>query len=279
MSTAAAHPSPRLVKSDWREFFGELYRRSKVLSITGWIHLALLAGMLVASPVDSRLVMGINLWIKPIKFAISIIVYVWTVAWLLEYLRLPGWPKRIIAWGISISMLTEIACIAAQAARETTSHFNVSTPLDAGIFSIMGGVIALNTVLVFVLLIFFFTGRYDLPRPYLWSIRSGLLIFLAASAIGGVMLAHGSHSVGVKDGGPGLPFVNWSTKGGDLRVAHFLGLHALQVLPIIGFLISRHRSWTLGEKTACVLVLSGAYALFIALLFFLAIHGSPILRM
>src|SRR6202022_4778824 len=115
--------------------------RSKVLAITGWIHLALLAGMLVLSAFDSRLVMGTNVWIKPIKFAISITVYVWTVAWLLDCLRLPGWAKQIISWGISISMLTEIACITAQAARGTTSHYNVNTPLDSAIFSTMGSMI------------------------------------------------------------------------------------------------------------------------------------------
>jgi hypothetical protein len=248
MNTAAAHPSSRFDRLDWREFFHELYRRSKVLTITGWIHLALLAGMLVVSPFDSRLVMGINPWIKPVKFAISITIYVWTVAWLLEYLRLPSWTQRIISWGISISMLTEIACITAQAARGTTSHYNVNTPLDAAIFSIMGSMIA-------------------------------LVIFLAASAIGSVMLAHGSHAVGVKEGGPGLPIVNWSTSGGDLRAAHFLGLHALQVLPIVGFLIGRHKRWTISQKTAYVLALSGAYALLIAVLYFQAIHGSPLLRM
>lgn len=260
------------------EFFCELYRRSGVLAITGWIHFALLAGMLVISPFDSRLVMGINPWIKPIKFAVSITIYVWTVAWLLEYLRLPSWAKRIISWGISISMLTEIACIAAQAARGTTSHYNVNTPLNAAIFSTMGAMIALNSVLALVLLILFSTGRHEVPRPYLWGIRSGLVIFLAASAIGGMMIAHGSHSVGITDGGPGLPIVNWSTKGGDLRAAHFLGLHALQVLPIVGFLISRHRSWKTSQKTAYVLALSGAYALLIGFLYFQAIHGLPLLR-
>lgn len=50
----------------------------------------MLAGMLVVSPFDSRLVMGTNPWIKPVKFAISITIYVWTVAWLLEYRRLPS---------------------------------------------------------------------------------------------------------------------------------------------------------------------------------------------
>jgi hypothetical protein len=93
------------------------------------------------------------------------------------------------------------------------------------------------------------------------------------------MLAHGSHAVGVKDGGPGLPIVNWSTSGGDLRAAHFLGLHALQVLPIIGFLIGRHKRWTISQKTAYVLALSGAYALLVAVLYFQAIHGSPLIRM
>ena len=48
---------------------------------------------------DSRLVMGINVWIKPIKFAASITIYVWTIAWLLEYLCLPNWANRIIQLG------------------------------------------------------------------------------------------------------------------------------------------------------------------------------------
>ncbi len=277
MTTPAAAMSPRFNRLG--RFLRECYRRSKILAITGWIHVALLAGILVVSPFDSRLVMGINPWIKPIKFAISITIYVWTVAWLLEYLRLPSWAKGITSWGISISMLVEIACITAQAARGTTSHYNVNTPLDASIFSIMGSMIALNSVLALVLLICFLAGRSDVPSPYLWGIRSGLVIFLAASGIGGMMIAHGSHSVDVKDGGPGLPIVNWSTKGGDLRASHFLGLHALQVLPIVAFLISSHRSWTIGQKTACVLAFSGAYALLIALLYLRAIHGLPLVRM
>ena len=277
MTTPTTPPSPRF--NTLGQFFRELYRRSRVLAITGWIHLALLVGMLVISLFDSRLVMGINVWIKPIKFAMSIAIYVWTVAWLLEYLGLPSWAKRIINLGISISMLTEIACIAAQAARGTTSHYNVNTPSDAAVFSTMGIMIAFNSVLALVLLILFSKGRHEVPRPYLWGIRSGLVIFLAASGIGGMMIAHGSHSVGVKDGGPGLPIVNWSTKGRDLRAAHFLGLHALQVLPIISFLISKHRSWTISRKTAYVFALSGAYALLIALLYFQATHGLPLLKM
>src|ERR1700737_4498812 len=120
MTTPATPASPRFNRLG--HFLCELYRRSRVLAITGWIHLALLAGMLVIFPFDSRLVMGINVWIKPIKFALSIATYVWTVAWLLEYLRLPSWAKRIVSWGISISMLTEIACIGEQPPRGPASH-------------------------------------------------------------------------------------------------------------------------------------------------------------
>jgi hypothetical protein len=259
------------------EFFRTLSRRSEILAITGWINLVLLAGMLAVLPFDSRLVKGINPWIKPSKFAISIIIYVWTVAWLLEYLRISSRTKRIVSWGIAISMLVEIACIVMQAARGTTSHFNVSTPFDGVIFSVMGLMIVLNSVMALVMLILFFSRQSELSQPYLWGIRSGLVIFLMASAIGGVMVAHLSHSVGVPDGGPGLPIVNWSTLGGDLRVAHFAGLHALQILPILGFLIGRHRGWTMQWKSASILAIAGAYALVVGLLYLQASSGSPLL--
>jgi hypothetical protein len=276
MSTAAAHQGLRF---EGFEIFRELYRRSKILTISGWIHVVLLAGMLFILPFDSRLVMGINPWIKPIKFAASITIYVWTLAWLLKYPRLSRRARGIITWGISIAMFAEIACIAGQAARGTTSHYNQSTPLDTAIYAVMGSMIALSSVLVVVLLISFFRGEFDIAPPYLWGIRSGLAIFLVASAIGGVMIAHKSHAVGVDDGGPGLPFVNWSTTGGDLRVAHFLGLHALQLLPIIGFLISIRIRWTMSQRTTFVLAFSAAYVVLIGLLYWQASLGLPLLRM
>jgi hypothetical protein len=279
MSTAAAHQGLRSEGFDWREVFRELYRRSKILTLTGWIHVVLLGGMLVILPFDSRLVMGINPWIKPSKFAASIVIFVWTVAWLLEYPPLSSRARAMISRGISISMLVEIVCIVTQAARGTTSHFNQSTPLDAAIFGVMGLTIVFSTVLMVALLIYFCKGKLDIARPYLWGIRSGLAIFLIASGIGGMMIAHKSHAVGVDDGGPGLPFVNWSTQGGDLRVAHFLGLHALQLLPIIGFLIGMRTGWGTSRKSALVLALSVAYVVLVGFLYWQASDGLPLLRM
>src|SRR5260221_209270 len=117
--------------------------------------------------------LGVNVWIKPIKFAMSIAIYVWTVAWLLEYLRLPSWAKRTISWGIAISMLTEIACITGQAARGTTSHYNVNAPFDAAIFSIMGSMIALNSVLALILLFLDRKIRRIESLPLGYSVRAG----------------------------------------------------------------------------------------------------------
>jgi len=59
--------------------------------------------------------------------------------------------------------------------------------------------------------------------------------------MGGFMASSFSHNVGGPMGGDGLPLVNWSTKIGDLRVGHFIGMHALQIIPFIGFLIEKKR--------------------------------------
>lgn len=63
-----------------REFFVELYRRNRVLAVLGWLHLATLAVLLLVAPFDTRTILGLNPWVKPSKFLISIAVYVWTLA-------------------------------------------------------------------------------------------------------------------------------------------------------------------------------------------------------
>jgi hypothetical protein len=87
----------------------------------------------------------------------------------------------------------------------------------------------------------------------------------------------GAHSVGVADGGPGLPIVGWSTVGGDLRVAHFFGLHAMQVLPFIGWLLSRRPS--LGARHRLLLVWSSglAYLGLVLVLTWQALRGQSLI--
>ena len=176
-------------------------------------------------------------------------------------------------------MVGEIIIVIVQATRGTTSHFNVKTGIDGALFGLMGVLIALNTLAAIRLLYIYFIAEIDLPAAVVWGVRLGMILFLIASAEGGVMISQLSHSVGVKDGGAGLPFVNWSTTGGDLRIAHFIGIHAMQVLPIAALVFVRlqNRLWRFSPT---ILTFALALVYFAAFNFFFiqAMHGQPLLR-
>src|ERR1044071_7429904 len=225
-----------------RALLVELYRRNRVLAVLGWLHLAAFVVLLFVAPFDSRTILGLNPWVKPLKFLVSIAVYVWTLAWLTRYVSGYARSVRFISWTTAVVFVVEMACIITQAARGTTSHFNIRSEFDGAVFSLMGLLIAVNTVLVLVTLLLFLKPTERPAHAYLWGIRLGLLLFFAGSLEGAVMVMNGAHTVGAPDGGAGLPFVNWSTSAGDLRVAHFLAFHALQLLPLAGFLLSRYKT-------------------------------------
>lgn len=263
-----------------RELLTEIYRRNRVLAVAGWLHLALLLVMFFLSLFDSRTVLGLNTWTKASKFAVSITLYLWTLAWLFKYLRVPRLVMRLISWGPALLMIAESVCLVIQAARGARSHFNLTTRFDASVFGMMGFLIFLNTIFALLITILFFTRAEKLSAAYIWGIRLGLLFFLFAAYEGTVMINNGAHTIGLADGGPGLPLVNWSTQGGDLRIAHLLGLHALQVLPIAGYLISTWKkllseSW----QTAYIFAFALLYTGVTALLFWQAMKGRPIIAL
>ena len=238
----------RIMHEHWRQLklpptpatlWTELERRSPALAFTGAFHLMMLFVATGLFFLDSREVLGINAWIKPMKFMASITIYLWTVAWLLAYIERPRWPVKTIAWGISACMIIETACLFIQTSRGVRSHFNHTTSFDSTIFAVMGIGILIATLLMIWMLILFFRNHATLPRTYLLGIRLGIVVFLVGSVIGGGISANGGHTIGGVDGGPGLPFVNWSLHAGDLRIAHAVGLHGLQIMPLLGYLLSR----------------------------------------
>jgi len=209
---------------------------------------------LVGLLVDPRIVTGAPAWLKPAKFAISIAVYGATLIWLLRYLQDRPILVRVISWIAAIGFTIEMALIALQVVRGTTSHFNMATPFDAMVFRIMGGVIIGMWLLTLFVAILLFRRQFAAPA-IVWGVRLGLVAALlgmavaflmpqpspaqrAAVAATGSSPTLGAHSVGVEDGGPGLPVVGWSTTGGDLRVAHSVGLHGMQAGPIAGWLLA-----------------------------------------
>lgn len=263
------------------DFFKELYRRNPVLAATGWLMLAMSAVMLAVAPFDGRKITGINPWIKPLKFTISITIFVWTLGWFLHYLSQRRRMVRVISWGVCVVFVVEMFCVILQAARGTTSHFNVKTPFDGAIFSVMGLMILINTLLVLLTLLLFF-GRTSvkLPPAFLWGIRLGLLLFLLASIEGMAMIMQMAHTVGQPDGGPGLPLVNWSTRAGDLRIAHFLGFHALQILPLFGYALSRRREQLPQQRQlAYLLAVALIYTVVCVAVFQQAMSGRPLISL
>jgi len=254
----------------------EIDRRDRVLSRLGWFQVALLALMLAVMPLDHRTILGLSPWVKPSKFAVSIAIYAWTLAWFMPYLTGSRWAKGLVRWGTAVAMVIEIVCIAGQSWRGTTSHFNNATPLDEAIFGVMGLFILLNTLLDILLLVLFFTRCVPLPAAYLWGIRCGLVGVIVGGGIGGMMVRNLAHSVGGRDGGPGLPVVNWSTEWGDLRVSHALGLHALQILPLIGFCVSRARQLSPRNQIGALTAFAILYALVIGATLWQAVEGRPL---
>lgn len=262
-----------------REFFAELHRRNPVLSWMGWANVGLLVAAAAAAPFDSRTITGLNPWIKPMKFAVSVAVFVFTMAWLLEHVKRYRRTVRVVSWGIAVVFAVEQACIFMQAARGTTSHFNVGSAFNAAVFATMGVMIVANTVLVLVVLFLFFRRTEPLAPAYLWGIRLGIVIFVAAGLQGFAMTSQLAHTVGAPDGGPGLPFLSWSTRAGDLRIAHSLGLHALQVLPLVGFAFSRRGASERTHQVAYTVAFAAVYAAAFVLLFWQAMLGRPLLAL
>ena len=210
--------------------------------------LALTLWSLVGIFVDHRLVTGAPLWAKPFKFAISICVYSLTLSWLIGLLtrgkRLAWWLGTIAAVFLGV----EIIIIVGAAASDTTSHFNVTTPFHSALWAIMAVSIVVVWTAAIPLAVMLFRSALGDPARTL-AIRAALVIALVGMALGFLMtfpsaaqLADyrgivGAHTVGLSDGGPGLPLLGWSTVGGDLRIPHFVGMHALQLIILVALTI------------------------------------------
>jgi hypothetical protein len=239
---------------------------------------ALVPILLVLAAVDDRVLLGAPLWVKPLKFAISFLLYAGTLAWLLGQLRERALQRS--GWVIVAASAIEMAVIVGQAARGVRSHYNVDTSFDALLWGIMGSTIVVLWFATLAIALRFLRerGGADHNRPLHLAVRLGLVIALLGLAEGFLMGSAMSHAVGVPDGGPGLPLLGWSTTGGDLRIGHFVGMHALQFLPLLaaglGIWATRLDETT---RTRIVGVVGLAYAAVVVLVTWQALRGQPLL--
>jgi len=261
-----------------------LWRESEPLTATAILMMVAFVFSIAGIFLDDRMITGVPAWLKPSKFAISTAIYSATLACLFRYLTV--WPRfvRAMGWVVSIVLVAEVAIIDAQAARGTTSHFNVSTPLDSALFGIMGTSIVVLWLASIGVLVALFRQKFR-DTDWGWSLRLGMLITVLGSAVGGTMtrmmpeqretirVTHkitrvGAHTIGAPDGGPGLPGLGWSTEHGDMRVAHFFGLHGVQIVPLLSLLWGRRR----------VFGVAASYLGLIAILTWQGLRGQPLIR-
>jgi hypothetical protein len=191
---------------------------------------------------DGRTLFGVSVWAKPAKFFTSLAVHSFTMAWALTLAE----PAVRRARGVKIASAVfagsgalEMVYIVVQAARGLASHFNNDAPLYSALYALMGiGAVAMLVATGYL-------GARILRRPAADArpvlARAAGLGLLTAAVLGGVMGAYMSAQRGHWVGGPrsdagGLPVTGWATGGGDLRVPHFFGLHAMQVIAAVGWL-------------------------------------------
>lgn len=246
---------------------------------------------------DPRVLGGAPIWLKPLKFAVSFVLYGVVLAWMISLLR------RRPRWGywlgvlIIVTGVAEMAVIVGQVVRGQQSHFNVTTTVDATLWYVMAVTIVLlwlATLGVAILLL-----RERIADPALAAgIRLGLGVALLGMLVGVLMgtptadqraalaagetTVSGAHSVGVTDGGPGLALTGWSTTGGDLRVGHFVGMHAAQALPLLALALGALAGrWTsLRDERVRVRVVAVGAATWLGLTLALtwqALRGQPLL--
>jgi hypothetical protein len=270
----------------------KLWQTDARLTVVGLGMIALLAATGVALLVDPREILGAPAWMKPAKFAASIAIYTLTLAWVFTYL--PEWTRtrRVVSWVTVVTLVLEIVIIDVQAWRGTTSHFNVGTPVDGLLFTIMGFAIVVQTITVITVAVALWKQRFS-DRAIGWAFRFGMIITIVGAMTGGLMTqptreqldaaradhrvtVSGAHTVGAPDGGPGLPGTGWSREHGDLRVAHFFGLHALQIIPLFAFAFAR-RGWHETRRVRIVWALSASYVSLFALLIWQALRGQSVM--
>ena len=292
MNTKTNQPSSLLNLREVNRYFWSVNRPMTVLFWAMVVTSVLgILGLLLVP----RTVLGQPTWAKTTKFSLSLVLYSSTMLWIFGYDTLRPRLSRFILSASAYILGFEMILMIFQGARAVPMHFNNITPFDATLFSIMGATITLlwfvNALGVAVLLV------QQIPsRAFAWSLRLGLIIALVGMMEGFMMTSPtsaqmallqagqhsamiGAHTVGAPDGGPGLPLLGWSTTHGDLRIGHFVGLHGLQIIPLLGlFLMLRRERW-LTERHKVLLVIIGAasYLGLTVLVTWQALRGQPLM--
>ena len=274
--------------------FHKLWHTHAPLTLSALMTALVTVFFIVGIFADPRAMAGAPAWLKPTKFGVSISLYSLTLVWILGFVRGRRRWVSILGWTVLVTFALEWFAIITQVARGTTSHFNVATPFDAALWGLMAAAIAVLWGANFVVAGLLLFQPFENPA-FAWSLRLGLVLTIVGMGLGYLMTSPtaqqlagwqaggavsivGAHTVGLPDGGSGLPLTGWSTQGGDLRIPHFVGLHALQVVPFLGWWLSRRKRLPMRTRVTLVWAGGSFYLGVVLILLQQALRAQPLLR-
>jgi hypothetical protein len=268
MKALALEPPGRPAEPLMLRIVREFVERDRSLAIFAAVLLALLVPAAIAAGIDERVVRGVNVWIKPMKFALAIAVLALTTAWFIGHLPAPRRGTRAVRRIAALLIATgsfELGYITLQAALGEASHYNVGDAFHGTMYTLMGiGALGLTATQPMLAWQLHRHGDRSVPPAYRLAVLLGLVLtFVLGAGVGSVLSAIEPPT------GPGLPLLGWSTVAGDLRPAHFVGIHAGQILPLVGIALvaaklPQGRAWVwaaaAGYSALCAVLVARAFA-------------------
>jgi hypothetical protein len=241
---------------DPRTLWREVRAREHRLAWFGLGMLLLMLPTLLALGLDLRTLRGVSVWVKPLKFMASLALFAGSTAWfvgLLPHAERRGRAVDTIVWIIVGAGTFEIGYVVLQAALGHASHYNFSDALHLWLYNLMG-LAALAMTATQALLAWRIARTTSAAARGVWrqGVITGLVMTFVMGAGAGGLLG------GLQPpAGAGLPIFGWQF-GGDLRPAHFVGMHAQQVVPLVAWALAALPA-ARGRRTLAAF--SAAYAL------------------
>jgi hypothetical protein len=250
-----------------------LWQREPRLVAFALLMLALMLPAAIGLGLDERVLRGVNVWVKPMKFMASVALLALTTAWFAALL--PDAVRRgrafsLLVWTVIATGGFEVVYITLQAALGQASHYNVGDPFHAAMYTLMGiGALLLTATQPWLAWLIWRHGERNVAPAYRLAVLLGLVLTFVLGASVGMLLGGGQPATGV-----GLPLVGWSRTMGDFRVAHFIGIHAGQVLPLAGFALAR---WQPRAALAGVWLATALWTALWAFTLWQALAGRPLI--
>ena len=254
-----------------------------VLAIGAALSTVALAIAVLGLILDPTQLTGMPAWMKPAKFAFSIAIYLLTMRWILSFVRGHARLLLVLSTVIVVGLIAEIFLVELQVIRGTTSHFNEATDFDAGVFYTMGGIVTIVVIATIAAGVLALLQR-GLDAGLAAGLRWGIAVCVLGMLAAVTMIFNrgwndsGGHTVGAVDGGAGMPITGWSLEHGDLRIGHFVGLHALQLLPLLAWGLARFTSLDARSRARLLNIAGAAYTAVVVLLVWQALRGQSLLQ-